>query len=80
MKSGLGAGWSATSFGGTMFDDLTWTCHVCGDERPDAIISVHQRHRFLLGDVPVTENIRYCNDRPECQQGALSFTFLKGDT
>jgi hypothetical protein len=47
----------------------TWTCHVCGDERPDALISVKTHHR-KIGQVEFDENIRYCNDREKCIAGA----------
>lgn len=48
--------------------DLTWTCMVCDDERPDAKISVLK----VAGDGPVdiTVNVRYCNDRGACHLGA----------
>jgi hypothetical protein len=57
-------------------DNLTWTCHVCGDERPDTAISVFKREH--TGAVAFTENIRYCNDRPACIEGARTFSHLKG--
>lgn len=51
--------------------ELSWTCHVCGDLRPDARISVY-KETDVLGDsdVPVTVNVRHCNDRPACLEGA----------
>jgi hypothetical protein len=51
------------------FDSMTWTCMVCGDERPDAVISVAYRpipgleDRFPEG---ARVNVRFCNDRPDC--------------
>jgi hypothetical protein len=53
---------------GGPFDNLVWACHVCGDERPDAAISVaHRRPAGPLGDFPGAQvNVRYCNDRPDC--------------
>lgn len=55
------------------FADMTWTCMVCKDERPDAAISV--AHRPLAGlenAFPGTRlNLRYCNDRPACIAEAL---------
>lgn len=47
---------------------LEWTCHVCGETRPDAAISVYTRERpqFLDG-LPLRENVRYCNDREWCR-------------
>lgn len=52
-----------------------WTCHVCGDYRPDARIGVYSRLEVFCR-VPVTENIRYCVDRPACVEGAKTKTFL----
>lgn len=49
-----------------MFD--TFSCNICGDERPNASISVRVRELVVNG-VPVphgTYNERYCNDRPDC--------------
>lgn len=54
---------------------LTWTCHVCGEERPDEKISVYSRDHVRNG-VPIRENVRYCNDRPECAEGAKNFSFV----
>ena len=57
-----------------------WTCHVCGAERPDALISVHKTDRSAdFGLPPGTwiENVRYCNDRPECVAGAPTVRFSK---
>lgn len=51
----------------------TWTCHVCGDVRPDAAISVAKNDRSAEKGLPAgtwIENVRYCNDRPECVAGA----------
>ena len=55
---------------------LTWTCHVCGDERPDEKISVRKKKGYL-GEVRVTENVRYCNDRMACDVGSFGVSFLK---
>lgn len=49
---------------------LTWTCHVCGDERPDSAISVCSKTEKLGGVIPMTVNVRYCNDRRACLIGA----------
>jgi hypothetical protein len=53
---------------------LTWSCMVCGEERPDQFISVHKKS-ITLGQVTVTMNIRYCNDRPKCLTGAMTKEF-----
>jgi hypothetical protein len=48
--------------------DLSWTCHVCGENRPDSAISVaHRPLRGMEDRYPqVRFNARYCNDRIEC--------------
>lgn len=47
---------------------LTWTCMVCGQERPDSCISVAPHPvRGLEQWFPATRtNVAYCNDRPLC--------------
>lgn len=50
--------------------DLSWRCHVCGETRPDAAISVLSVPTMLAGGVTATQNIRYCNDRAACIEGA----------
>ena len=57
-----------------MFD--TWTCHVCGKERPDAAISVYSTTKYI-GTIPVKQNVRYCNDDPKCIEGARDHTFFR---
>lgn len=58
--------------------EMTWTCMVCGDERPDALISVeHRPIPGLESMFPGTRaNVRYCNDRETCINGAKEW---KGD-
>ena len=56
---------------------MTWKCHVCGDVRPDSKISVYKTKKSI-GDVPVTQNVRYCNDRQSCIEGAKEVSFLHG--
>lgn len=51
--------------------ELSWTCHVCGDDRPDEKISVANRPLALSEPWPYespapTFNVRYCNDRQAC--------------
>jgi hypothetical protein len=48
---------------------LTWTCHVCGDERPDGQISVVSE-MFTIGGAEGQVNLRYCNDRAGCASRA----------
>jgi hypothetical protein len=59
----------------TRWDPGTWSCHVCGDERPDEKVSVHQTRREI-GGVTITQNVRYCNDRPDCVTGAPGISFF----
>jgi hypothetical protein len=61
-----------------MFDlrDITWTCHICGDERPDAAISVRS-HESEMHGIKWTQNIRYCNDRPECIEKSKTHRHVK---
>lgn len=61
--------------------DLTWTCHVCGDERPDERISVFSSQQlFGTTGVMMTQNVRYCNDRPACIEGAKTVNFMAKET
>lgn len=50
-----------------------WTCHSCGDYRPDELISVYST-RVLLPEteVEMQTSVRYCNDRPLCRSRAVS--------
>ena len=54
---------------------IEWNCHVCGKLRPDDKISVHSR-TVTRGVVEIKENVRYCNDNPECVEGAKKVTWL----
>ena len=56
--------------------EMTWTCHVCKRERPDAKISVLTKS-LGIPNVDASQNIRYCNDRQECIDGAKEFSFMK---
>jgi|HubBroStandDraft_2_1064218.scaffolds.fasta_scaffold36907_4 hypothetical protein len=51
---------------------LSWKCDICHDERPDEQISVHKADIGPPNFPPgmVTRNVKYCNDRPACKQGA----------
>ena len=54
----------------------TWTCHVCKDERPDAAISVVSTDlskQYGLPPGTMKQNVRYCNDRPECAENGVRF-------
>jgi hypothetical protein len=52
---------------------ITWTCHICKEERPDDKIGVFStdlssEYGFPLGTL--TQNVRYCVDDPTCTSGA----------
>jgi hypothetical protein len=59
-----------------VMDDLTWTCHICGKVRPDARISVYSSPKYI-GAVEMIQNVRYCNDNPECVEGAKTKDFME---
>lgn len=63
------------------FEKLTWSCHVCNDERPDERISVRKKPVVIKGRTieGVTQNIRYCNDRPACVEASLTFEHVMTD-
>jgi hypothetical protein len=48
----------------------TWECHVCGEQRPDAQISVFTAGPMDLAGAVLTIHVRYCNDRSDCRRGA----------
>jgi hypothetical protein len=54
-----------------------WTCHVCGDYRSDSKISVHSTITMFSG-VSLQQNVRYCNDRSECREGAKNIKWIRG--
>lgn len=58
-------------------DDVTWTCHVCGDERSDERISVLSKPGLIAGRFPFQQNVRYCNDNPTCVRGAVNVDFFQ---
>ncbi|KKN38028.1 hypothetical protein LCGC14_0757400 [marine sediment metagenome] len=58
---------------------VEWACHICGDKRPDTMISVYTSIK-RIGEsphtIPFTQNVRYCNDRPSCIEGAKTKSFV----
>lgn len=60
-----------------MFKDITWRCHICGKERPDNKISVHTTSKKIPGTngATVQQNVRYCNDDPDCIEKSKTFSF-----
>ena len=50
-----------------------WTCHVCGENRPERFVSVHKRdnsEKYSMSPGTFVENIRYCNDKHKCIKGS----------
>lgn len=58
-------------------DKLTWTCHICKEERPDAQIAVMKHPLIINGQQVAEQNVRYCSDRPACATGAITFRFVE---
>jgi len=58
-----------------MLGPPTWTCHVCGKERPDDKISVYSQTTMEHG-VEIQQNVRYCNDNPKCVEGAKTIRWF----
>lgn len=56
--------------------ELTWKCHICEKERPDPEISVFTRKLPPPLDFG-KENIRYCNDNPDCTEKAKTHSIIK---
>jgi len=61
----------------THLSNLSWTCHVCGEERPDDKISVHSVTKTTRM-IEIKQNVRYCNDRVDCIEGAKKINWLDG--
>ncbi len=63
-----------------MFDDLTWTCHICHRERPDAMIGVYKSDLSADWGLPpgtMLQNVRYCLDDPACVEASKTFRFVE---
>jgi hypothetical protein len=62
---------------------LTWTCRVCGQQRPDAKISVYTQDTSLVfgftEEGMMQQNVNYCNDNKYCQQHAPDQVRLPSD-
>ncbi len=63
----------------TLKEPLTWTCHICGEERPDDKISVVTKPMIINGQTVGEQNIRYCNDKVECIKGDQRKDFFGGE-
>ncbi len=62
---------------GVLQANLTWTCHICGKERPDAKISVLSKPLIISGRICGEQNIRYCNDNPGCREKAKTKKWIE---
>lgn len=65
-------------------DPLVWRCHICGERRLDQFISVRTNRYTIAKDedyntppVEYTEDIRYCNDRPDCMEASKTYKFVR---
>jgi len=47
-----------------------WTCHFCGEDRPDRCISVVRKPILMNGMSIGEHNRRYCNDNHLCIEAA----------
>lgn len=55
-----------------------WSCHICYRMKPDRMISVKTHDTSELYNLPIgtlRQNVRYCNDNPECEREAETFRF-----
>ncbi len=62
-----------TGFFNTLGLPITWTCHICKQERPDEFISVVVHDNSTDYDLPEgawQSNVRYCNDNEDCAKKA----------
>lgn len=59
------------------FENLTWKCHICGENRPDARISVRSTPLMINGRELGQQNVRYCNDKQSCIEESKTFSFIK---
>lgn len=59
---------------------MQWDCHICKEARPDEFISVQSSQMLGMRGIHYSQNVRYCNDRPACIEGALTFKFVTTDS
>lgn len=57
--------------------DLTWTCNICKEERPDHMIAVHTTEKMYPGGVRLFVNTRYCVDKPDCINAAPHYSHFR---
>jgi len=61
------------------FENLTWSCHVCKEVRPNAAISVFKKDTSAELNLPpghVVQNVRYCNDNSDCTEKAKTYDHI----
>ncbi len=66
-----------------MFHHITWSCHVCGKERPDNRIAVQKNdcsEEYKMPPGTLFENVRYCVDSEYCTTRAPSIRFIERTT
>ena len=51
---------------------IQWTCEICGELRPDALISVKTHDLSAEYGMEVKRHINYCNDNATCEAGAIN--------
>jgi len=59
---------------------ISWICHICGDKRPDDKINVRSldtSKEFGLKDGTMSQNVRYCNDNPDCIEKSKNYQHIK---
>ncbi len=55
---------------------LEWVCAVCEKARPEDKINIY-RHILTHDIVDTTEEIRYCNDNPDCIEQVKTSTAIE---
>lgn len=61
-------------------ETLSWICHICGKDRPDNKIEVRSidvSDQYKLPKGTMKNNVRYCNDNPDCIEKSKTFRFGK---
>lgn len=52
---------------------MQFQCDICKAMREDKFISICKKPILFLGQKLAEQNTRYCNDKPECLEGAKTF-------
>jgi len=59
--------------------DVVWRCDVCHEMRDDRYISVFTTdtsEAHLLPPGTMSQNVKYCNDKQSCREGARRVKFI----